>query len=73
MKNYWWREKGTKFQQFADAHEFRGFFNTRKIYFVPLANGQAPLKSKDRSTILRPTLISVVDGESNLKNYYHVF
>ncbi|XP_076066121.1 uncharacterized protein LOC143039763 [Oratosquilla oratoria] len=53
LKNRWWREKACEIQQLADANDTRGFFNAVKEIYGPSTHGQAPLKSKDGTTILK--------------------
>lgn len=53
LKNQWWREKAQEMQQLADANDTRGFFNAAKEVYGPSTHGQAPLKSKDETTILK--------------------
>ena len=53
LKNQWWREKSREIQQLADANDTRGFFNATKEIYGPTTHGQAPLKSKDGTTILK--------------------
>ncbi|GCC22177.1 hypothetical protein chiPu_0000562 [Chiloscyllium punctatum] len=48
-----WRKKAQEIQQLADANDTRGFFNATKTIFGPSTHGQAFLKCKDGSTILR--------------------
>ncbi|XP_076047240.1 uncharacterized protein LOC143028756 [Oratosquilla oratoria] len=51
--NRWWREKACEIQQLADANDTRDFFNAVKEIYGPSTHGQAPLKSKDGTTILK--------------------
>ncbi|XP_076041829.1 uncharacterized protein LOC143025712 [Oratosquilla oratoria] len=53
LKNQWWRDKAKEIQQLADANDSRGFFSATKAIFGPSTSGQAPLRSKDGSTILK--------------------
>ncbi|XP_076053712.1 uncharacterized protein LOC143032708 [Oratosquilla oratoria] len=53
LKNQWWRDKAKEIQQLADAKDSRGFFSATKAIFGPSTSGQAPLRSKDGSTILK--------------------
>ncbi|XP_076043763.1 uncharacterized protein LOC143026866 [Oratosquilla oratoria] len=51
--NWWWREKACEIQQLAGANDTRGFFNAVKEIYGPSTHGDAPLKSKDSTTILK--------------------
>ncbi|XP_076057287.1 uncharacterized protein LOC143034827 [Oratosquilla oratoria] len=53
LKNQWWREKPREILQLADANNTRGFFNAMKEIYGPSTYGQALLKSKDETTILK--------------------
>ena len=53
LKNQWWKGKPCEIQQLADSNKTRGFFKAIKAIHGPSTYGQAPLKSKDGSTILK--------------------
>ncbi|KAK4328318.1 hypothetical protein Pmani_001262 [Petrolisthes manimaculis] len=53
LKNKWWTDKAKEIQGLADRNDTRGFFSATKAVYGPSTHGQAPLRSKDGTNLLK--------------------
>ncbi|KAK4326932.1 hypothetical protein Pmani_002575 [Petrolisthes manimaculis] len=53
LKNKWWTDKVKEIQGLADKNDTRFFFSATKAVYGPSTHGQAPLRSKDGTNLLK--------------------
>ena len=53
MQNEWWTNLAVRTQQYADAGDFRGFYEVLKVVYSPTHQARSPLHSADGRALLK--------------------
>ena len=53
MQNKWWTNLAVRTQQYADAGDFRGFYEVLKVVYGPTHQARSPLRSADGRALLK--------------------
>ena len=53
MQDEWWTNLAVRTQQYADAGDFRGFYEVLKVVYSPTHQARSPLHSADGRTLLK--------------------